>query len=63
MSIHQKMPIMSFLNLFLFFKTFIYLFLERGEGREREGERNINVQLPLMRPLLWGPGLQPRHVP
>ena len=24
-------------------KDFMYLFLERGEGREKEGERNINV--------------------
>ena len=54
---------MSFLNLFLFFKTFIYLFLERGEGREKEGERNINVRLPLMRPptgdLACNPGMCP----
>ena len=36
----------------LFFKKyFIYLFLERGEGREKERERNINVWLPLVRPL------------
>ena len=26
-------------------KYFIYLFLERRERREKEGERNINVQL------------------
>ena len=30
------------------FKDFIYLFLERGDGREKERERNINVWLPLM---------------
>ena len=35
-----------------FFKDFIYLFLERGEGREKERERNINVWLPLMHPQL-----------
>ena len=35
-----------------FLKDFIYLFLERGEGRETERERNINVWLPLMHPLL-----------
>ena len=34
------------------FKGFIYLFLERGEGREEERERNINVWLALTRPLL-----------
>ena len=35
-----------------FFKGFIYLFLERGEGREKERERNINVWLPLTWPPL-----------
>ena len=44
-----------------FLEDFIYLLLERGEGREKERERNINV-LPLARPQL-GPGLQPRYVP
>ena len=29
-----------------------YLFLERGEGREKERKRNINVWLPLARPLV-----------
>ena len=37
---------------FLFLKDFMYLFLERGEGREEERERNINVWLPLVHPLL-----------
>ena len=46
-----------------FFKDFIYLFLERGEGREKERERNINVWLPLTCPHNWGPCPQPRHVP
>ena len=32
---------------FLFLKDFICLLLERGEGREKERERNINVWLPL----------------
>ena len=27
----------------IFFKDFIYLFLETGEWREKERERNINV--------------------
>ena len=34
------------------FKDFIYSFLERGEEKEKERERNINVWLPLVRPLL-----------
>ena len=43
----------------IFFKKifFIYLFLERGEGREEERERNISVRdvdwLPLSRPPTW----------
>ena len=41
---------------FLFKKDFIYLFLERGEGREKKREKNINVWLPLMCPL---PGTWP----
>ena len=50
--------------LFFFkdFKDFIYLFLEREKGREKEGERSIYVWLLLMRPL-QGPGPQPKHVP
>ena len=39
-----------------FFKGFIYLVLDRGEGRERKKERNINVWLPLT----WPPrGIRP----
>ena len=36
----------------LFKKDFIYFFLERKEGKEKERERNINLWLPLMCPLL-----------
>ena len=40
-----------FFNSWGFFKKdFIYLFLETGEGREKERERNISVWLPLMFP-------------
>ena len=35
-----------------FLKDFIYLFLERGGGREKERERNMTVWLPLTHPLL-----------
>ena len=35
-----------------FLKDFIYLFLQRGEGKEKERKRNINVWLPLVHPLL-----------
>ena len=38
--------------LFISFKDFIYLFLDKGEGREKKRERNIKVWLPLMCPLL-----------
>ena len=36
-----------------FFKNFIYVFLDRGEGREKEGERHINVWFPLTPPPHW----------
>ena len=38
-----------------FFKDFIYLFLDRGEGREKERERNVSVWSPLERtpPRIW----------
>ena len=41
-------------DVFLFFKGFIYLFiyLFRGEGREKERQRNISVWLPLAHLLL-----------
>ena len=42
----------SFFKKKKYFKNFIYLFLERGEGREKEREINIRVWLPLMHPLL-----------
>ena len=41
-------PIDAFIGWFFFKKDFIYLFLERGEGRE-ERETNINVWLPFVR--------------
>ena len=46
----------------IFFLDFIYSFLERGEEKEKERERNSNVWLPLVSPV-WASGLQPRHVP
>ena len=53
----EKLSLEKLSNFYLFlilcfFKDFIYLFLERGEGRETERERNINVWLPFARPLL-----------
>ena len=49
----QMESIMKTLIIFKdFLKDFIYLFLERGERREKERERNINVWLPLTYPLL-----------
>ena len=37
---------------FYFLKIFLNLFLDRGVGREKKRERNINVWLPLSCPLL-----------
>ena len=51
--------ISRFFNIYLFIyfkKDFIYLFLDRGEWREKERSRNINVWLSLMCTLL---GTQP----
>ena len=50
----------SFLSFF-FFEDFIYLFLERGEGKEKG--RETSMCGCLSRAPYWGPGLQPRHVP
>ena len=47
---------------FFFFKDFIYLFLERGEGVRKRG-RETSVCVCLLRAPDWGPGQQPRHVP
>ena len=42
---------------------FIYSFIDSGEGREKERERNINVWLPLVHPatgdLACNPGMCP----
>ena len=40
----------------------MYLFLEKGEGREKDREKNIIVWLPLVCPY-WGPGPQPSMCP
>ena len=42
---------LHFFKVYNFLKSFIYLFLERGEGG-RERERNISMCLPLVYPLL-----------
>ena len=48
---------------FNFLKDFIYLFLERGEGKEKERETNINVFGCILRTPYWRPGPHPKHVP
>ena len=48
-------------KVLLFLRIFIYLFIEKGEGREKERETSIGGCLS--RTPYWGPGLQPRHVP
>ena len=59
------LPIYSWFYIRYFLRDFIYLFLERGEGREKGREtliceRDIGC---LSHAPNWGPGLQPRHVP
>ena len=38
--------------MYIFLKTLFILFLDRGDGREKQRERNIHVWLPLTCPLL-----------
>ena len=45
-----------------FFKYCIYLFLERGERRKKEGNINTSISCLSHAPH-WGPGPQPRPVP
>ena len=45
-----------------FKKKLFYLFIFRGERREKERERNINLWLPLMSPY-WGPDCKPGMCP
>ena len=39
-------------NFLFYFLFFLLFFLERGEGKEKERERNINVWLPFTLPVL-----------
>ena len=50
--IHFSAFLNQLLNPYSEFFLRLYLFLDRGEGREAERERNIKVWLPLMCPLL-----------
>ena len=45
-------PMLYFTFPWLFLWDFTYLFSQRGEGKEKEREENINVWLALMLPLL-----------
>ena len=45
----------------LFIFDFIYLFLDRGEGREKG--RETSMCGCFSRAPYWGPGPQPRHAP
>ena len=55
-----------FFSIFLK-RLYLFLFLERGKGREKEGEKYQYVRDTLIscfsHALNWGPGLQPRPVP
>ena len=55
-------------RVILFIKDFIYLFLERGEGREKERERNSSVRNIDRLPHVHAPteglslgGMKPNH--
>ena len=59
-----KVTYSSFIQIFFsFLKDFIYSFVERGEGREKDRERSISVWLPLACPptgdLACNPGMCP----
>ena len=57
----NKLKMIIILN-FYFFKDLIYLFLERGEGREKEGEKHQCVVAsctPPTRDLACNPGMCP----
>ena len=51
-----------FLKNFSFLKYFIYLFLERGEGRRKRGRETSMCGCLSWAPY-WEPGLQPRPMP
>ena len=50
---HFYWELVLFIPSYIYFlKDFIYLLLDRGEGREKERERSIHVWLPFMCPAL-----------
>ena len=51
----------EFLIVFNFFKDFLYLFLEKREGKEKQGEKHQCVVASHVGPT--GRGSQPRYVP
>ena len=53
----------EFVILQSFIKYFVYLFLDRGERREKERERNISVWLPLLCPALGNLACNPGMCP
>ena len=57
-----KLYDVALISLFIFLKDFIYLFLERRAGREKERERETLINC-LSHALKLGPGLEPRYVP
>ena len=52
-SVHESLDLCKF-QVFplksIFLKNYLFIFLERGERREKEKVRNINVWLPLAHP-------------
>ena len=61
LSPHPEKTVWQIFIYIYFLTDIIYLFLERGEGRERG--RDISMCGFLSCATYWGPCLQPRHVP
>ena len=62
--LHQPTPTLNFFFSPSLPPSFLSSFIERGKGRERKRERNINVWLPLICPLLGTWSANPAwHVP
>ena len=58
-----RILIMGNVRNYLFLKKISFIFLERGEGKEKGEGRETSTCGCLSCAPHWGPGPQPRHVP